>query len=393
VKRIKAFHKIEEVDFTREKTLALVGQISERYLKKYMGSPLEVFARVHSQYQGMCHCRSAVQKWMRRLASMVLIVKFFLNNLYLGIRGRRSEDPKELDGIKTGGALPEYEVPPVLEGLRIESWDPKISYLAWTEVLHVVWGLLRVGCLEFEVYYKSLTALAQQAGLFEIYRPRFVLMYKEYDFVGSLLTWQCRRRGSSAYNVMHGDKAYFVRDSFFVFDRYYVWHDGYGVIAKELLADPGEVVVFEPYRFRKLEIPQGSKFDLLVVMPTMELDAAQCNAWAGLLKRLAVRWEVRIRPHPRYPPNPALMDLIKEGQLKVSDPRLETAVEAMHHARSVLGYQSTMLIEAAQQGIMVFCLWDGKLEQMLTYHPFLRDDAIKKVRFESVELEIEACLS
>lgn len=254
-------------------------------------------------------------------------------------------------------------------------------------------GLLAVGCWEPEVHYKCLLALGAQVGLFRKFRPRFVVMYKEYDFVCSMLTWQCRAHGAEAYNVMHGDKAYLARDAFFAVDRYYVWHQGYGDMAHSMKADPGQVVVYTPYRMSPPREAPTPSSDILILLPAYPVDQSVENEWIEALTVLVSQWNVRIRPHPRNPFNPRLRAIAGWDGVDVSDPSHEGAVEAIRSVRAVVGLHSTMLIEALCQGVGVYCIWDEHLDQMRNYHPFFMDERIHVTTMELLPELLEVGLA
>ncbi len=384
----------DSVEFRREPTLAMVARISTCWLDTHLGTPLEMHARTVAQFQGMAQTRSIWQRGLRRLASMALLVHFFGENLIRGLnQPGENEEPELVDGVKTGGELREYELPPEFAHSRMRSWSSRPSFLPWREVGAVVRGFLAVGCWEPEVYCKSLLALSAQEGLFKRYHPHFVLMYKEYDFVCSMLTWQCHLFGARAYNIMHGDKAYYARDAFFSVDRYYVWDRGYGEIARDMKADPGQVMVYTPDRMRPLEEGPAPCFDILVLLPAYAVDRGVEETWMDTLITLATRWKIRIRPHPRNPFNPRLHALTARKGMDMSDPRAEGALDAIRSVHAVVGLQSTMLIEALHQERLVYCIRDERLDQIRDYHPYFRDGKVQITTMHLLPGLIEADLT
>jgi len=374
---IKSIFKREiTVDLRRESTLALVSNISDRYLDRYIGTPYEMFARTVSQFHGSKSYRPYWQVMIRRFASISGLVIFFFSNCFKRFSSVDNLDIKPVEGVKTGGDLREYELPPELANNRIETWDPTSTFLPWKDVMALFMAFIAIKCWEPEVYYRSLLALSDQVGLFRKFQPQFVLLYREYDFTCSILVHQCHTHGVQAYNVMHGDKAYVASDAFFRVDRYYVWHKGYAEIAINMKACPGEVVVFTPYRM--LPQPQEAKpiADLLLILPPYSLEVEIENLWIELISRLSTRWKLRLRPHPRYQYNSRLQAMVNLAHVNLSDPKVEGAVDAIRSVRAVVGLQSTMLIEAFHQEAMVFCIQDSRLDQIQPYHPYFNNKEI-----------------
>ena len=70
----------------------------------------------------------------------------------------------------------------------------------------------------------------------EKYSPRIFLVTSEYSWTSSLLTEFCEKNKISHINYMHGDKKYYIRDSFFKFHKCYIWDEHYEKIFCELKA-------------------------------------------------------------------------------------------------------------------------------------------------------------
>ena len=68
--------------------------------------------------------------------------------------------------------------------------------------------------------------LAMYRYQYEVYHPKAMIVDEEYSYTSSFLTEYCHRLGVEHIDIMHGEKLYFIRDTFFCFDRCYVW-DGY----------------------------------------------------------------------------------------------------------------------------------------------------------------------
>ena len=91
----------------------------------------------------------------------------------------------------------------------------------------------------------------------EKYSPRIFLVTSEYSWTSSLLTEFCQKNKIFHINYMHGDKSYYIRDSFFKFHRCYIWDEHYEKIFCELKAFKKQFKVIEYSNFiPKIEIKE-----------------------------------------------------------------------------------------------------------------------------------------
>ena len=92
-------------------------------------------------------------------------------------------------------------------------------------------------------YYFSLKILLKIALYrynIEKYSPKIFLVTSEYSWTSSILTEFCEKNKIFHINYMHGDKAYYIRDSFFKFHRCYIWDEHYKILFCELNADKNQ---------------------------------------------------------------------------------------------------------------------------------------------------------
>lgn len=75
----------------------------------------------------------------------------------------------------------------------------------------------------FYFRFKCMVKLAMYRYQYEVYHPKAMIVDEEYSYTSSFLTEYCHRLGVEHIDIMHGEKLYFIRDTFFCFDRCYVW--------------------------------------------------------------------------------------------------------------------------------------------------------------------------
>lgn len=382
----KLLRGTNELDFSRERALQTVSRIYSLRIAKHIGTDVELHARAYGQFLGMLSERPLAQRLVRRLAALVLLAATIARNVLYALSYRYTER-NPVDGVKFGGALREYEIPPDLKSDRVVMWDGGRSYLEWSLLNELIWSFISVGCFEPEVLYKCFDALAQTSGALRRFNARYALVYREFDFTSSVLTWYLRRHGLQTYNVMHGDKYYTARDSFFSCDRYYVWHPWYGKLACELRAQIGRAVSFTPERFAKRGGMPSVLCETLFVLPARPVDAREANGWLLAIEASKGVGGTMVRPHPRSSTNTKLLATI--GQMpgiiwsRASEQDVTTAIRAV---RRVIGYPSTVLIEAQAQGAEVVCVRDATLSEIEKYHPFFSSPSLATMTIDEVAI-------
>lgn len=152
-------------------------------------------------------------------------------------------------------------------------------------------------------YYFALKVLLKIASYrynIEKYSPRIFLVTSEYSWTSSLLTELCEKNKIFHINYMHGDKSYYIRDSFFKFHRCYVWDGHYKNIFCELKAFEKQFKVIEYSSFiPKIEIKEK-------LYNTYYLQADETiediNKIIKILKSLEIKtgYIGKIRCHPIY---------------------------------------------------------------------------------------------
>ncbi len=85
--------------------------------------------------------------------------------------------------------------------------------------------------------FKCMLKIGMYASIIEKYNPKAIITCNEYSYTSSVLTEYCRMRVVEHINVMHGEKLFNIRDSFFEYERYYVWDEHYIILLTDLRAD------------------------------------------------------------------------------------------------------------------------------------------------------------
>lgn len=196
----------------------------------------------------------------------------------------------------------------------------------------------------FYFRFKCMAKLAMYRSLYETYRPKAIIVSEEYSYTSSFLTEYCHRLDVAHINVMHGEKLYDIHDTFFLFDRCYVWDDYYRKLFYEMRAEPTQFYVemppsMQPWNTRGVEKTVDYTYYLQMETPQMLEKIAE--SLRTLRKSGAV---VAVRPHPAYSDMGTVRQLFSDFEIEVN---IEVGIEtSILRTRHVIGLYSTVLYQA-----------------------------------------------
>ena len=202
----------------------------------------------------------------------------------------------------------------------------------------------------FYFRFKCMAKLAMYRSLYETYRPKAILVSEEYSYTSSFLSEYCHRLGVEHINVMHGDKLYDIHDTFFCFDRCYIWDQFYRDLFCELRA--------EPTQFRMEMPPSMQPWDAQDTPPEVDLTyylqaepTEQRMQIAAALHTLQARGMViAVRPHPLYCDD-TLLEIFSGFTLEM--PGNCSIEQSILRTKCAVSLYSTVLLQASINGVAV----------------------------------------
>ena len=202
----------------------------------------------------------------------------------------------------------------------------------------------------FYFRFKCMAKLAMYRYQYEVYHPKAMIVSEEYSYTSSFLTEYCHRLGVEHINVMHGDKLYYIRDSFFCFDRCYVWDECYRRLFCDLRAEPTQFRIELPPSMQPSEKPSTPPEVDLTYYLQEEVVPGVYPRIAQALKILQARGMViAVRPHPIYTPPEAMRNfqgfLLEDRSISIEQSILRTKCAASLY--------STVLLQALINGVPV----------------------------------------
>ena len=237
----------------------------------------------------------------------------------------------------------------LLANFNVLDGEDGIRSLLLKEDKKFIFRVLKEHPFSWHYIFKIQLKIAQYRGLAEAYNPTALICCSEYSFASSAATQWCHLNQLQHINVMHGDKLFYIRDSFFSFDRCYVWSKEYINLFRSLRAEQQQFIV---------EIPPALSFKTGETFPkndfTYYLGSESGERLENInhaLSILASRGNiVTVRPHPRYS-NKEEIQAIFQKPIAIEDPEKTTIEESLNNTRVSVSLYSTSLLQAYFNGI------------------------------------------
>jgi hypothetical protein len=203
--------------------------------------------------------------------------------------------------------------------------------------------------LSWQFLLKCLLKIRFYSYEIDNHHPDSIIVCNEYSFTSSLLTKYCAENGITHINVMHGEKLFYIRDTFFRFHACYVWDNEYRDLFCELRAEPTQFIIEIP---PSLVFSQRSQYK--VIDYTYYLGAENGDTLDKIMFILddlhRKGFKVSLRPHPRYTNMKEIKE--KKHQFEVEDSSITIEESLMRTRYAISGY-STVLNQAYHNGIKV----------------------------------------
>lgn len=312
------------------------------YIAK-LGEAKNDIERSYYQYKCQSKFNKPIVNLILNIASLPVIF------LYLCKKDKKPDFEKEYDGVFFADGKPENIVPQALKN-RLPRWltiDNKKEYLSKSDKMYFCY-IARRYPFSWQFLLKCLLKIRFYSYEIEAHNPKAFVVCNEYSFTSSLLTDYCNKRKRQHINVMHGEKLYYMRDSFFRFDECYVWNQIYVDLFIELKAEPSQFAV---------EVPDSILFTKRGTIKkeydyTYYLGAEEKEVLTKLLnsinKLAAKGYKVAIRPHPRY----SNIDEINKNAhgIIVEDTSVISIEESVLRSKNAISGYSTVLNQAIHNG-------------------------------------------
>lgn len=320
----------------------------ENYIKHFP-EPKDGIERGYFQYRCQMKMHGGVLSFFMNLFAFPL---YFLLLFKLRRAKKEGEEKREEQAIFFDNGISLNIVPDSLwkEFGNIECVSNESNYITKEDKAFLRRIIMRYPFACF-FWLKILIKLSQYSMGIRKYFPKAIICCDEFSFTSSVLTEYCRIQNVELINVMHGEKLFFMRDSFVCYDRYYVWDRYYVELLVQLRA--------EKKQFR-IEIPKSmifdnngtekTKYDYKYYLAAEEEPVLKIIA--DTMQKLKERGcRVAIRPHPRYTDN-ELVSMLFVG-IEVENASEKAIEDSLNETKAAISLYSTVLNQAYHNGVTV----------------------------------------
>lgn len=319
----------------------------EDFLKS-LKKPRNNFERSYYQYLAQKEFYSRFQFFLINVFSLPLCL-YYLLRFFSVKRGKRSitENAVFFPDGKPQNILPNSLKKEFNNIIIID--NDNVMYIV--EDIEYVLNLFLSYPFSWLFLLKNIIKIGKYRFVIEQYNPRSIIVCAEYSFTSSILTDYCNGINIEHINVMHGEKLWFIRDSFFKFDRCYVWHKFY----KELFISLG---AFEEQFI--IDMPDSMKFASIAVNNktydyTYYLGNETIDVMLVILQSLKILQDkghkVAVRPHPRYSDERIVRELFLG--IDIEDISTVTIEESILRTKNVVSLYSTVVNQAYNNGVNI----------------------------------------
>lgn len=318
----------------------------EAYIRK-LGRPADEIERGYFQY---C-CQMKLYGWP--LFALLNVAALPLSLLYLvRFKKNTSSGKGSAQCIFFNNGIPENIVPPSLRKAYpdIQTIQSDNHYLDNAD-FQFLKEIFKRYPFSWMFWLKTIHKVSRYSAAIKQFTPSAILCCDEFSFTSSVMTKYCREKGIKLINVMHGEKLYFMRDSFVCYDEYYVWNQYYADLLIELGAEPSQFKIEIP---DSLKIPRNrdvqKEYDYTYYL--MAEDKQTLLKIVASLKKIQEKGKlVAVRPHPRY----SDMETVKavfEG-FAIEDTKTVSIEKSILRTKTAISLYSTVLNQAANNAVKI----------------------------------------
>ena len=323
-------------------TLFDVPMARQKAILEGLPEPKDLLKRAYAQYRCQMMLERPILRAGYQLAAMLLL-PVYLRQL---LRRPASRKEETADAVFAFGG-PDTILPCSLRqeypGIR-QVRDFQNALFLTREDCSFLRELARRYPTAFYFRFKCMAKLAMYRSLYETYRPKAIIVSEEYSYTSSFLTEYCHRLGVEHINVMHGDKLYDIHDTFFCFDRCYIWDQFYRDLFCELRAEPTQFRMEMPPSMQPWDAQDVEKavdYTYYLQAETSQMLEKIAKSLQTLQKSGAV---VAVRPHPLYSDMETVRRLFSDFEIEeTAEVGIETSILRTRH---VIGLYSTVLYQA-----------------------------------------------
>lgn len=317
----------------------------QRAYVAHFREPKDDIERGYFQYRCQMKFNKPIIRLLLNIASLPMML------MYLKKANSEIVKSEQANAVFFSDGIPNNIIPDELrnEVGKIEIVNEKREYLTAQDKIFVK-KLWKRYPLSWQFLLKCLMKIRFYRYEIEREHPESIIVCNEYSFTCSVLTKYCEEQGIRHINVMHGEKLYFMRDSFFHFNECYVWDEHYKKIFKELRAEKKQfkVVIPPSLRMEKSNVPKSIDYTYYLGAERDEILKIIVDVMESLRKSGKA---VAIRPHPRYSDVGEIRRIAPD--LEIEDVQKLPIEDSLNRTAYAISVYSTVLNQASCNGIGV----------------------------------------
>ncbi|GFI08921.1 hypothetical protein IMSAGC007_01376 [Lachnospiraceae bacterium] len=306
--------------------------------------PKDLIERSYNQYK----CQRWLKSWRVNIVTDIGSILLLFYYYYLK-KEEKILNTEHFNGIYLGMDVTSKFIPKELRDIyaNIKNISRTGECLSKNDK-KIIKELLRRYPLSFEFILKCLIKVRMYSWIINVYSPDAIIVSGEYSYTSSFLTYYCRKNNIKHINIMHGEKLFYIRDSFFKFDKCYVWAPYYINLFKRLKAEPNQFVVAVPPALI-LKGTYNKKYDYTYYLGE-ETEENLVKILQILMKLKTMGYKVAVRPHPIYS-KMILIDKIFNQKIEIENPKETQIKESVLQTQNVISLYSTVINQAVNSEI------------------------------------------
>jgi hypothetical protein len=320
--------------------------IQKAYLNKWV-EPRNDMQRSYLQYRCL---HSFFPTWKNVLLNFFSYFLLPIAVVYFLIRRVGIKQGAHYEAIIEKKRMPEI-VPLELRkkyDIHEEGWREGMSF-SFKDIVFI-FKLVKASRGHLYFVLRSSLILAVYSDMIKRHSPKIIMRHAEYAFSSSLLTDYCHGFGIKHINIQHGEKLFFIRDSFFHFDECYVWDKHYVDLFISMRAEGSQFIISLPPSMQvDVEKYRDEQYyaDYKYYLSAYNEEVIKSIVESMLFVKQEGK-KVKYRPHPRYSDIELLKKYVSEEEIEY--PPKVTILQSISNLEYAVSSYSTVLSQAYFSG-------------------------------------------
>lgn len=322
----------------------------QRVFLNKLKEPKDLYERSFCQYR----CQNFFTPYWKRMIqnsiSFIITPIFTIVALIKSLSLNNHDSYCAIGHFKT---MPEIIPNPLNDEYEIcnDHWAEDFSLNRW-DFFYII-SIFKRYPWNFYFLLKCIMNIARYSYMINSFHPKALICHAEFSFTSSVLTDYCRKHNVKHIDVMHGDKLFYIRDSFFEYDECYVWDDHYKNLFIDMRAESSQFIIHKPMSltFNPADYIVPIFYADVKYYLTSQTESELISIVSSMNQIRKNGYSIKYRPHPRF----TNLRLLKKY---VSDEYIEDnsqipILESLANTSYVVGLYSTTMLQAKMAGKVV----------------------------------------